>query len=326
MQLTCRFYKNKLPETDELVMVCITQIEEMGVDTGLLEYNNTKGMILLSEISRRRIRSINKLIRVGRKEVAVVLRVDADKGYIDLSKYRASPEDIVKCEEKFFRGKTVNSILYHTAEVTGVQTNLEFEELYEKTAWYYDEKYGKQGAVYDVFVRAANDEHELDDCQIDETTRKVLINNIRHHVSSQAVKYRADIEVACYGYEGIDAVKAALKEGLKASTEEMPIKINLIAPPLYAVTATFRDRTEGINALNNVIQKIKQTIEQYRGIFKIKMEPTMVTDANDRSPQDIIKDTQVSDDESDDSDSNEDEDNTDLQESWSTLRIENNVE
>lgn len=37
-------------------------------------------MILLSELSRRRIRSVQKLIRVGRDEVVVVLRVDEEKG------------------------------------------------------------------------------------------------------------------------------------------------------------------------------------------------------------------------------------------------------
>ncbi len=34
-----------------------------------------------------------------------------------------------------------------------------------------------------------------------------------------------DIEVACYGYEGIDAVKAALKAGESSSTEEIPLKV-----------------------------------------------------------------------------------------------------
>lgn len=89
-------------------------------------------MILLSELSRRRIRSIQKLIRVGRNEVVVVLRVDKDKGmilyivflvtdynkllgYIDLSKRRVSPEDIAKCEERFMKSKTVASILRHVA-------------------------------------------------------------------------------------------------------------------------------------------------------------------------------------------------------------------
>ena len=46
----------------------------------LLEYDNIDGMILLSELSRRRIRSIQKLIRIGRNEVVIVLRVDKEKG------------------------------------------------------------------------------------------------------------------------------------------------------------------------------------------------------------------------------------------------------
>ncbi len=57
-----------------------TQIAEMGAYVKLLEYDNIDGMILLSELSRRRIRSIQKLIRVGRNEVVVVLRVDKEKG------------------------------------------------------------------------------------------------------------------------------------------------------------------------------------------------------------------------------------------------------
>jgi translation initiation factor 2 subunit 1 len=54
----------------------------MGAYVKLLEYDNIDGMILLSELSRRRIRSIQKLIRVGRNEVVVVLRVDKEKGEI----------------------------------------------------------------------------------------------------------------------------------------------------------------------------------------------------------------------------------------------------
>ena len=73
----------------------------------------------------------------------------------------------------------------------------------------------------------------LDECDLDERTKEVLLNNIKGKLTSQAVKIRADIECACYGYEGIDAVKTALRAGLELSTEELPIKINLIAPPLY---------------------------------------------------------------------------------------------
>ena len=57
--------------------------------------------VLRLQLSRRRIRSIQKLLRVGRSECVVVLRVDKEKGYIDLSKRRVSSEEIAKCEEKF---------------------------------------------------------------------------------------------------------------------------------------------------------------------------------------------------------------------------------
>lgn len=80
--MSCRMYEKKYPDVDDLVMVNVKSIAEMGAYVSLLEYNNIEGMILLSELSRRRIRSVSKLIRVGRQEVVVVLRVDKEKGIL----------------------------------------------------------------------------------------------------------------------------------------------------------------------------------------------------------------------------------------------------
>ena len=66
-------------------------------------------------------------------------------------------------------------------------------------------------------------------------------------------------------------MKSSLKAGLAQSTEEMPIKINLIAPPQYVMTTTTLDRTEGIAKLNTAIQVIRETIEESEGHFNIKM-------------------------------------------------------
>ena len=61
-------------------MVNVRSIAEMGAYVSLLEYDNIEGMIMLSELSRRRIRSINRLVRIGRNECVVVIRVDEEKG------------------------------------------------------------------------------------------------------------------------------------------------------------------------------------------------------------------------------------------------------
>ena len=86
-----------------------------------------------------------------------------------------------------------------------------------------------------------SDNSILAECGLDEETQDVLLTNIKRKLTSQAVKIRSDIEVACYGYEGIDAVKSALKAGLALSTEELPIKINLIAPPLYGTYVKYKE-------------------------------------------------------------------------------------
>jgi len=281
MPLSCRFYSQKYPEIEDVVMVKVRSIAEMGAYVSLLEYNNIEGMILLSELSRRRIRSINKLIRVGRDECVVVIRVDKEKGYIDLSKRRVSPEDIEKCEEKFAKARAVNSILRHVAEILKYETDEELEELYKKTAWYFDEKLKKQASSYDLFKHAVNDPTILDECGLDDETKETLLSNIRRRLTPQAVRIRADIEVACYAYEGIDAVKNALRAGINCSTEEMPIKINLIAPPVYVCTTTTMEKADGLKALQNAINKIETTIRESEGVFSILTAPKVVTDLDE---------------------------------------------
>ncbi|XP_043588656.1 eukaryotic translation initiation factor 2 subunit 1 [Bombus pyrosoma] len=278
MVLSCRFYKEKYPEVEDVVMVNVRSIAEMGAYVHLLEYNNIEGMILLSELSRRRIRSINKLIRVGKTEPVVVIRVDKEKGYIDLSKRRVSAEDVEKCTERYAKAKAVNSILRHVAELLHYDNDDQLEELYQKTAWHFEEKYKKQKAsAYDFFKQSVLDPSILAECGLDEHTKEVLLNNIKRKLTSQAVKIRADVEVACYGYEGIDAVKAALKAGLALSTDELPIKINLIAPPLYVITTSTPEKQDGLKALNDAIDAIQNKITSLGGVFNVQMAPKVVT-------------------------------------------------
>lgn len=106
-------------------------------------------------------------------------------GYIDLSKRRVSPEEAIKCEDKFTKSKTVSpvglfltaalclttkltlsptltavqvySILRHVAEVLEYSKDEQLESLYQRTAWVFDEKYKRPGyGAYDVFKQAVS--------------------------------------------------------------------------------------------------------------------------------------------------------------------------
>lgn len=296
----CRFYENKYPEVDEVVMVNVQEIAEMGAYVKLLEYDNIEGMVLLSELSRRRIRSIQKLIRVGKNEVAVVLRVDKEKGYIDLSKRRVSAEDIVKCDERYNKSKAVHSILRHCAE----KFSISLETLYQSVGWPLSRKYGH---AYDAFKLSITDPTIFD---IVEAPTADVLNELKLYISRrltpQAIKIRADVEVSCFSYEGIDAIKEALKAAEAVSTDQMQVKAKLVAAPSYVISVQALDKNLGIALLDKAIEAVSSVIVEKGGLCKVTLAPKAVTDSEDAELQALLERKEQEDKE--DSDSEEEED------------------
>ncbi|BEJ12020.1 hypothetical protein CspHIS471_0204800 [Cutaneotrichosporon sp. HIS471] len=270
-----RFYENKYPEVDQLVMVQVQSIEDMGAYVKLLEYDGIEGMVLLSELSRRRIRSVQKHIRVGRNEVVVVMRVDPDKGYIDLSKRRVSAEEVVKCEEQYEKGKVVDSILTQVAKRRGVSA----ESLYEQIAWPLHRKYGHSYEAFKLSIQEPD--AVFGELGIDEETLVELKHNIARRLTPKPVKVRADIEVKCFAYSGIEAIRKALRAGEACSTEEVPIKVRLVAPPLYVMSTTSTDKTAAIEIMEKAVEAIGNTITEEKGDITIKMAPKVVSETED---------------------------------------------
>ncbi|KAL3900835.1 MAG: hypothetical protein SGCHY_001057 [Lobulomycetales sp.] len=276
-------------------------------------------MILLSELSRRRIRSIQKLIRVGRNEVVIVLRVDKDKGYIDLSKRRVSPEDIAACEDRYNRGKTVHSIMRHVADRLNLGTysfylanSKELEDFYQNVGW---KLYKKYGHAFDAFKLAiSNADAVFQGLEITPEAHKELLSTIRKRLTPQAIKIRADVEVSCFGYLGIDAVRGALQKGeASASTESASMKIKLVAPPLYVMTANATDKNEGISMLETAISVIEKEIMAVDGgSIDVKMRPRAVNESDDAELEALMakasrENNEISGDEDDDDEGSDDE-------------------
>ncbi|KAK0241536.1 translation initiation factor 2, alpha subunit [Armillaria nabsnona] len=281
-----RYYEQKYPEVDELVMVQVRQIAEMGAYVKLLEYDNTEGMILLSELSRRRIRSVQKLIRVGRNEVVVVLRIYIllclilSIGYIDLSKRRVSSEDIIKCEERYMKSKTVASILRHVASKISREEE-RLEKLYETIAWPLGKVFGHP---YDAFKLALTEPATLSNAlpnPVSPNTLSVLMSTIARRLTPQPIKLRADIELTCYTPQGIDAIKKALRMGEKESTEQVPIKAKLVAPPLYVLSTSAGDKYAAVDRFERAIDSIQHTIEEQGGTLVIKMKPKAISETDE---------------------------------------------
>ena len=335
----CRFYEKPMPEYEEIVMVQVNQIAEMGAYVSLLEYDGIEGMILLSELSRRRIRSINKLIRVGKSECVSVLRVDRDKGYIDLSKRRVSADQLKATTERYNKGKVVHAIMRTVAEklnlslidlnrmitwplarskmfphprdafVMAIQDpDTIFEELKRVSAEYLGqleerlqnlrnkEAAGENEVLDAGHHRGGKDEEEEEEEEmaaedmeasiavmkksiggLPEDIKAMLLANIKRRLTPRPIKIRADVDVSCYSYQGIDAVKNALREAKKFGSNEFPMTISLIAPPQYTIQTTSLEKKEGIDRCNQAVEAVRASILAAGGRLAVKMQAKATT-------------------------------------------------
>ncbi|KAE9608062.1 hypothetical protein Lal_00003489 [Lupinus albus] len=320
--LECRMYETRYPEVDMAVMIQVKNIADMGAYVSLLEYNNIEGMILFSELSRRRIRSVSSLIKVGRIEPVMVLRVDKEKGYIDLSKRRVSEEDIQTCEERYNKSKLVHSIMRHVAETL----NIDLEDLYVHIAW---PLYRKYGHAFEAFKIVVNDPdtvlstltREVKEVGSDgvevtkvvpavsEEVKDALVKNIRRRMTPQPLKIRADIEMKCFQFDGVVHIKEAMRKAEAAGNNDCPVKIKLVAPPLYVLTTQTLDKEQGIQVLSNAIDSCTESIEKHKGKLIVKEAPRAVSERDDNLlAEHMAKLRQDNEEISGDEDSEEEED------------------
>ncbi|KAH6773877.1 Eukaryotic translation initiation factor 2 subunit 1 [Perilla frutescens var. hirtella] len=293
--LECRMYEAKYPEVDMAVMIQVKSMADSGAYVALLEYNNIEGMILFSELSRRRIRSISSLIKVGRIEPVMVLRVDKEKGYIDLSKRRVSEEDIQGCEERFNKSKLVHSIMRHVAETM----NTDLEDLYIHVGW---PLYRKYGHAFEAFKLIVNDPDTLLDSltrevkevgpngeevtklvpAISEEVKDALVKNIRRRMTPQPLKIRADIEMKCFQFDGVLHIKEAMRKAEAAGNDDCPVKMKLVAAPAYVLNTQTLDKEQGIAILNKAIEACTEEIERHKGKLTVKEAARAVSEREDK--------------------------------------------
>ena len=78
------------PEEDEIVLCKVTKIYPNSVFVDLLEYDRKSGIVHISEVSPGRIRNLRDYVSVGRQIVCKILRINRERGHIDLSLRRVN--------------------------------------------------------------------------------------------------------------------------------------------------------------------------------------------------------------------------------------------
>ena len=134
---------------DHLILplqVEICQVNEAEAYVKLLEYNGIEGMILAMNTTKKRVKNVRKLLRLGTEDCMQVISLEFkdDRWYIDLSKRTLQVKEVEIKKKQYDRSKIVHLILRLTAH------NLQCKliDLYEDFAW---DLYDKFDHAYDAF-------------------------------------------------------------------------------------------------------------------------------------------------------------------------------
>ena len=127
------------------------------------------------------------------------------------------------------------------------------------------------GKVLDLASCYSESDTVFESLDMTPEVRSELLSTIARRLTPKPVKVRSDLELTCYSYEGINGIKAALRAGEALSTEQVPIKIRLVAPPLYVMSTTSTDKNAAIELMEQALSKIGEEIEKYEGNINVAM-------------------------------------------------------
>ena len=204
------YKRHGMPEDDEIVLCKVTKIFPNSVFVELLEYQKS-GMIHISEISPGRIRNLRDYVSVGRQIVCKILRIDREKGHIDLSLRRVNSNQRMEKLNEFKQEQKAENLIQNLAK----KLNKPNEELYNKIAPKILEEYSH---LYLCFKDVAAGETDLEKLGVEKKLAKELEEAILEKFKPQKIYIKGEIMMETYAHDGVDKIKEALMKVEKVSS------------------------------------------------------------------------------------------------------------
>jgi translation initiation factor 2 subunit 1 len=200
--------KPEYPEPGDLVIATIETVTDYGAYARLDEYGK-RGLLHVSEISSSWIRNIRDFVRENQKMVLKVLRVDPEKGHVDLSLRRVTKRERIEKIKSWKRERKADALLRGVAEKVGITV----EQVYEKAGALLDERYG----LYEGFERLVKDGPEvLTKLGAPEDLANAFAQVADERIHVKMVKVRGTIEVRCMKPNGVKCIQDAFAAAKKS--------------------------------------------------------------------------------------------------------------
>ena len=257
--------KPEWPETGDLVMATVETVTDFGAYVKLDEYNK-RGLLHVSEISSSWIRNIRDFVREGQKLVLKVLRVDPEKGHVDVSLRRVTKREKIEKAMAWKKERKAEGLMRDVAEKTG----LPLQEIYAKAGELMDNEWG----LYEGFEKAVNDGADpLIKLGIPAEIAEAILKVGQERIPLQMVRVKGTLELRCMKPNGVKIIKEAFLSAKK--TEKLgssKLRFYVIAAPKYSIEVLADNYKHAEDAFQRIAQNIVSGVTTAGGQGSFKRE------------------------------------------------------
>jgi translation initiation factor 2 subunit 1 len=240
--------KPQWPEPGDLVIATIETVTDYGAYAKLDEYDK-RGLLHVSEISSSWIRNIRDFVREGQKVVLKVLRVEQEKGHIDLSLRRVTKRERIEKVLSWKKDRKADALLRGVAE----KVNQTIEEVYQKAGTIIEQKYD----LYEGFEKAAIEGPEaLTEIGVPEDLAKAFSQVAQERIHVKMVKVKGVLEIRVVKPNGVKIIKEAFHKAKGEKIKDAKITFYVIAAPKYSIEV----QAENYKRAEDVMQKTADNV------------------------------------------------------------------
>jgi translation initiation factor 2 subunit 1 len=249
--------KPQWPESGDLVIATIESVTDYGAYAKLDEFDK-RGLLHVSEISSSWIRNIRDFVREGQKVVLKVLRVDFEKGHIDLSLRRVTKRERIEKIMIWKKERKADALLREVAGKVG----LTVDELYKQAGEVIDEKLG----LYEGFEKAVKEGPEaLTKIGVPSNIAKTFAGVAEERIHVKIVKVKGTLEIRCMKPNGVKIIKDAFQAAKPEKIRGAEVRFYVIAAPKYSIEAFAEDYKRAEEVFQKAAQSVVSSITKADG-------------------------------------------------------------
>ena len=255
-----RFYSNKLPNIDDIVFCKVNKIDKDTIYVNLIEYDNIEGMVQLANASTRKKKRSVCLLKENKQYPLLVISIDEDKGYIDLSNKFLSEDDKNDASEKYELYlkvlKIFNNFIYSKFKNEFSKDDL--INYAQKTIWKIE-----KNKCYKYFSDSYFQSSEMDALDLSCEEKEKYKTSLQKFFGNFEISTKLNFMLRNPNFGGVTVIKQILSE----INENYQVTPKLDSSPNFIIERVSNSKESNEEQLNLINQYIENKANEFKMIY-----------------------------------------------------------